>query len=189
MTDTGDTVILHQELAHSDVLPVAFRSITGDFAAADVALWSERNLRTLQAFAALEEQGSYEKPDEMTAHSADILRVDRKINLLLDLVGHLIAASQSRPQPSAVRFNAHGAVWETSGPVPVTGAHGIVEIHLRECLAQPLLICGTVAPSPGPGRVHVRFDPLPEPVSDQLEKLVFRRHRRSIAGGRQSRRS
>jgi hypothetical protein len=39
------------------------------------------------------------------------------------------------------------------------------------------------------GQVRVRFLALGEVVADHLEKLVFRRHRRKIAGSRNPRRA
>ena len=105
------------------------------------------------------------------------------------MVGALLAASQSRPAPSPARFNPHGIVWEARGELPRAGAYGLVEIHLKDCLVQPLALAGTVAEGPADRHVHVRFDPLPEPVADQLERLVFRRHRRQVAGGRAQRRA
>ena len=138
--------------------------------------------------AALDEHGHHEKSSDDSPHAADLLRIDLKVNLLLDLVGALLAATQSRPSPVPARFNPHGIVWEASGEVPPAGAYGLVEIHLRDCLVQPLALAGTVADEPAEHHVHVRFDPLPEPVADQLERLVFRRHRRQVAGGRTQRR-
>jgi hypothetical protein len=149
---------------------------------------AERNLRTLLACAALEEHGQHDKPAEDSPHAADILRIDLKVNLLLDMVGALLAASQSRPPSVPARFNPHGIVWDCSGPLPAPGSYGIVDIHLRECLAQPLSLAGTVAEGPADRHVHVRFEPIHEQVADQFERLVFRRHRRQVAGGRAQRR-
>ncbi len=189
MTGTGDTVILHQELAYADVLPVGFRPLA---AAPDVPYASslaDRNLRTLMACAALEEHGQHDKATEDLPHAADILRIDLKVNLLLDMVGALLAASQSRPPTVAARFNRHGIVWESAGTPPVPGSYGLVEIHLKDCLAQPLALAGTVAQDPADRHVHVRFDPIQDQVADQFERLVFRRHRRQVAGGRLQRRA
>lgn len=189
MTGTGDTVILHQELAYADVLPVSFRPLAAPLDAVHAAAIAERNLRMLLACAALDEHGKHEKAADDAPHAADILRIDLKVNLLLDMVGALLAASQSRPPAVPARFNPHGIVWEAAGPVPSAGARGLVEIHLKDCLVHPVSLEGTVADGPADRHVHVRFEPLPEPVADQLERLVFRRHRRQVAGGRTQRRA
>jgi hypothetical protein len=186
---TGDTVILHHELAYADVLPVAFRALQGPLDAVQASAIGERNLRMLLACAALDEHGKHDKAADDTPNGADIQRIDLKVNLLLDMVGALLAASQSRPPAVPARFNPHGIVWESAGAVPASGAHGLVEIHLKDCLVHPVALEGTVAEGPADRHVHVRFDPLPDPVADQLERLVFRRHRRQVAGGRTQRRA
>jgi hypothetical protein len=126
--------------------------------------------------------------DEDSPHAAELQRIDQKVNLLLDMVGHLLAASQSRPAAVPVRFNTRGAVWQHPAPGPRGGTRGVVEIHLKECLVQPLTLSGTVTEDSPDGIVQLQFDPLPETVTDHMEKLVFRRHRRQIAGVRHSRR-
>lgn len=188
MTDGIDTVILHNELAYADQLAVSFRVLEAALDPAMEASLVERNLRLLQACAALEEHGQIEKADEDSPHAADIMRIDLKINLLLDLVGHVVARSQSRPAAVPVRFNTHGIVWSQSGPAPKVGTRGLVEIHLRDALVEPLTLLGVVADGSGDGHVHVRFESLHETVADHIERLVFRRHRRQIAGARLTRR-
>ena len=189
MPGTGDTVVLHQELAYADVLPVVFRRLAGPLDAAHLASLGERNLRTLQACAALEEHGPHDKSSEDSPHAADLLRIDLKVNLLLDMVGALVAASQSRPPAVTVRFNAHGIVWEGGAEAPTPGAYGIVEIYLKDCLVTPLSLVGKVDEGPADRHVHVRFEPCADTVADQLERFVFRRHRRQVAGGRAQRRA
>jgi len=184
MYDGSDTVILFEELAYQDILPVAWRplgdQIDPDLAASYVA----SNVRVLQAATALQEHGQIEKPDENNPHSVDFLRLELKINLLLDVVGRILAANQPRPPAVAIRFNALGATFQAQQPLPKPGAQGAVEIYLRECVAEPLRLIGRVANVSQGGEVKVRFLPPGEAASDLLEKLAFRRHRRQVAGSR-----
>ncbi len=55
--------------------------------AAVAASFTERNVRLLQALAAIEDHGLSDKPDDS---GPDLTRLDFKINLLLDLVGQLV---------------------------------------------------------------------------------------------------
>ena len=181
--------MLHQELAYADVLPVVFRRLSSPLDGSQLASLAERNLRTLHACAALEEHGPHDKSSEDSPHAADLLRIDLKVNLLLDMVGALVAASQSRPAAVPVRFNAHGIVWEAAAEAPAPGAHGLVEIYLKDCLVTPLTLLGKVDDGPAERHVHVRFEATAESVADQLERFVFRRHRRQVAGGRAQRRA
>jgi len=146
----------------------------------------ERNLRVLQACDALEEHGQVDKSDDESPHSADLMRLDFKLNLLLDLAGQLLVNSQPRLQPVPIRFNAMGASWKCDDP-PATGTHGVLEITLRNLIVQPLNLPAEVVAGAADGEAKVRFLWLGETVADHIEKLVFRRHRRKIAGSRQQR--
>ena len=187
MFDGADTVVLYEELAFQDVLPVLWRSSPGPLDPEMAAGLAERNLQVLQAWDAMEEHGPVvEKPDENNPYAADILRLERKMNLLLDLVGQILAANRPRPAPAAVRFKALGAAWRGTAPLPEAGAPGVLEVYLHDCLAQPLRLPGRVTNVTPDGNVKARFIPLGEAVADLIEKMSFRRHRRQIAGTRTS---
>lgn len=185
MYDGSDTVILFEELAYQDILPVAWRPL-GDQIDPDLATsYTASNVRVLQACTALQEQGQMEKSEENNPHAADFLRIEMKINLLLDVVGRILSANQPRPPAVAIRFNALGATFQGSAPLPRPGAQGSVDIYLRECVVEPLRLIGRVANVSPAGEIKVRFLPPGEAASDLLEKLAFRRHRRQVAGQRQ----
>jgi Atypical PilZ domain, cyclic di-GMP receptor len=185
MFDGSDTVVLHNELAYEEVLPVNWAPLAGTLDAAVAASFTERNVRLLQALAAIEDHGVSDKPDDS---GPDLTRLDFKINLLLDLVGQLLVANRPRPLRVAIRFNAQGAVWQAAAPLPPAGGPGMVEIHLRDFLAEPLRLMGTLTAVSAEGEVKARFAPVGEAVADLLERLIFRHHRRQVAGIRQPRR-
>jgi hypothetical protein len=187
MFDGADTVILYEELAYQDVLPVVWRNLPTPVDNAIIANYTERNLRVLQACAAMEEHVA-EKPDENSPHAADILRLDFKINLLLDLVGQILVANRPRATAVPIRFNALGAQWRGASPLPDAGANGVAEIYLRDCVAEPLRLIGRVTNVTPDGQIKARFTPPGEIIADLLEKLAFRRHRRKVAESRQVRR-
>lgn len=184
MFDGADTVVLYEELAFQDVLPVQWRASPGALDADAAASLGERNLQVLQAWDAMGEHGPVEKPDENSPYAADLMRLERKMNLLLDLVGQILAANRPRPAPTSVRFNALGAVWRGTPPLPEAGAQGILEVYLHDCLAQPLRLPSRVTNVTPDGNVKARFLPLGETVADLIEKMAFRRHRRQVAGTR-----
>jgi hypothetical protein len=180
-----DTIVLFEELAYEDLLPLAWRSSATPITDLAKRSFFERNLKMLQACGALEEHGQPEKADERSPNHADIVRLEMKINLLLDLVGKLMTASHPRPEAMSVRFNALGAVWQHKGTVPTTGSYGVLELYLRESIVEPLRLSGRVSGVSAEGKVQVKFDNCGEAVADLIEKLAFRRHRRQIAGARQ----
>ncbi len=188
MYEGTDTVVLYEELAYEDVLPLFWRSHEGPLDPAVVTSFSERNLHVLQACAAIEEHGQQEKSDDTSQVASELLRLDLKVNLLLDLLGQLLVANNPRPAAVPVRFNALGATWKAPGSTLQPGTEGVLEIYLRDSLPQPLRLLGRITANEADGRVKARFIPPSETIADLLEKLAFRRHRRQIAGARQSRR-
>ena len=180
MIDTADTIVLYEELAVEDVLPLHWDEQAPHPAAA--AAIAERNLQVLQAWDALEDHGVVEKPDETAPLAADIQRLDRKMTLLLGLVGQLLAVNRPRPRPIPLRFNARGALWRAVEAPPSIGTRGHLEIYLHECVAQPLRFAAEVTTVSPAGEIEVRFAPLDDALSGILAKIAFRRHRRQIAG-------
>ncbi|HTW37484.1 MAG TPA: PilZ domain-containing protein [Steroidobacteraceae bacterium] len=181
MFDGADTIVLYEELAYQDVLPVLWRALPGPVDQAVAASFTDRNLRVLQACAAIEDHAKSEKPDE---DSPELQRLDFKINLLLDLVGQLVVANRPRPPVVPIRFNALGAVWRSSPPLPEAGTQGVAEIYLRDFLAEPLRLIGRITNVSPDGQIKARFNPTGETIADLIEKLTFRRHRRQIAESR-----
>jgi len=188
MFDGADTVVLYEELAYQDVLPVLWRQMPTPADRDMAAGFTERNLQILQAWDAMDEHSAVDKPDESAPYAADIIRLDLKINLLLDLMGQLLAANRPRPPAVSVRFNALGGMWRGANPLPEAGEQGVAEIYLHDCLPQPLRLPGRVTSVTPDGHVKVKFAPVGEAVADLIEKLAFRRHRRQIAGSRHPRR-
>jgi hypothetical protein len=188
MYEGVDTVILNNELAYEDLLPVAFKPLAKALDLAAVTALTDRNVRMLQVCAILEEHGAVEKKDDSSPHAADMLRLEVKVNLLLDLVGHLMAAQLPRPDPTLIRFNAQGALWKAGEP-PRVGQLGMLEIWLRDSLPRPLALPANVTQVSADGHVKATFVPPGEATADLLEKLAFRRHRRQVAGVRQPRRA
>jgi atypical PilZ domain-containing cyclic di-GMP receptor len=186
MFDGRDTIVIYDKLAYEDLLPIRWRPAPTAPSDVQAAHFAERNVRVLQACDALEEHGQLDKKkaDDDSPHSADLMRLDFKLNVLLDLVGQLLAQTQPRPEPTQIRFNAMGASWK-SGENLSTGSHGVLELTLRDVIVQPLMLPAEIVSGADAGFVRARFLALGETVADHIEKLVFRRHRRKIAGARQ----
>lgn len=179
-----DTVVLYEELAYEDVVPVAWRSLPEPFDPALIGSFADRNLRVLQSLAALDEHGQIEKVDENSPYAADILRLDMKVNLLLDMMGQLLVQSHPRPRATSIRFNTLGGVWQGTSPYPQLGEQGVLEVYLRDCIAEPLRLVGRISSVAPDGRIKARFIPPGEHIADLMEKLAFRKHRRQVAGAK-----
>src|SRR5262249_15935086 len=143
--------------------------------------YAETNLRVLQSALALDEQATIDLMDNPSPQSADIARLDAKMNLLLDMVGRLLAQSQPRPPALQIRFNIHGAPWTCADGHPFKmHSDGVFEIHLNDCLVDPLRMIGRVVGS-SDDSIDLEFDATTEAIANLLEKYIFRRHRRQVA--------
>ncbi len=188
MSDSVDTIILHQELAYADSLPLRVLALGAAPSATRIAAWNERNLRLLQACAVLDEHGTKDAPDDVSPLSAELQRIELKMNLLLDMVGVLVANTQSRPEPVPLRFNAQGLLWERPAQCAMPEGSAVqIEIFLRDSMLHPLTLTGVIEATGMESLASAHIDALPEAVADHIKKLVFRRHRRQIAVARATR--
>jgi hypothetical protein len=188
MYEGSDTVILYNELAYEDVLPVVWVPTDESLEGAASSRFDDANLRLLQACAAMDEQPALprDKLEDGSPLGLELARLDFKLTLLLDLVVHLASRDLRRPAPIAIRFNAIGATFAAAELRATVGATGLLLIFLRNALPQPLSLPARVV-SADDQQVKVRFIPISEPVADLIEKLAFRRHRRHVAGARKPR--
>ena len=180
-----DTVVLFDEMAFEDLLPLEWRVADGHGESERAPQHAERNIKVLQVCLAAEAQSAVEVFDDKNPLALDLHRIEAKLNMVLEVLGHLTASARSLGEPKRIRFNALGAVWAVEGPLPVAGTRGELRIHLPECLALPLVFDATVIGTAEDGRVRVQFASPGEAVADLIGKLAFRRHRRQVAGVRQ----
>jgi len=177
-----DTVVLHNELAYHDVLPVQWQPRERALTHFELASLEEANLLLLQAHVALED---HSPGDDAGALSGEIARLDLKLNLVLQLLAKLVL-KERMPPPTTIQFNALGASWTAVGSTPTEGSHGLLRIYLRGSLPQPLDLAATVTAVQG-STVKFEFEQLPESVAELIQRLAFLRHRRDVAGARKAR--
>lgn len=185
MNDGVDTVVLYDELAYHDVLPVEWQARTRPLNTFELHTLEEANLLLLQACVAIEEHPIRDQGEDPGPLAGEIARLDFKLNLVLQLLSKLVL--KDRMPPSAtIQFNAHGASWTALGPVPAAGSQGLLRIHLRGALPQPLELPAVVRGVEG-AQVRVRFEELPDAVAELIQRLAFLRHRREVADARKAR--
>jgi hypothetical protein len=146
------------------------------------------NQQLLGAEASLEEVRLSEAlaKEESQALAHELLRLEYKLNVLLRLTATLVASSTSIPKPQRTRLGARGLEWH-GAEAPKTGATGLVYMYINPALPQPLKIPCVVAGErvqDGARVAQLAFKDLSESVTDLLEKLIFRHHRRLIAGAK-----
>ena len=126
--------------------------------------------------------------EESPALQHELQRLEYKLNILLRLTAEIAMRSATLPPVQRTRLGARGLEW-FGASAPAVGEAGLIHIYINPALPQPLKIpCSVVGErSDGTERVaQLQFRDLSEGVVDLLEKLIFRHHRRLVAGARAS---
>jgi hypothetical protein len=166
------------QLHHAAVLPVVWTSRPVHEDAASIARRLRRNLAALAVDAAGDERR--ERPSEDGAASADLQRIDSKLNAIMELFALLLERDLIVPARAPLRFNAHGIEWEASAP-PSEGEAILVRIHLEACPVLPLELAAIAIDAQEPGWAAARFEAVRPPLDEAIVKMVFREHRRQVA--------
>jgi hypothetical protein len=176
---------LSQGLVYEDRLPLGWRVLDRLPDEKALALLNEFNESFLKIFATLEDQHvpNPEGGDSYAEIQHELMRIDLKVNLLLDLVGHVLSRQLDIPARVLLRVGAHGMEWEGDS-LPAEGNFIKIELYLYPRYPRPLELIGQVISIQAQGecgKITVVFVGLSEAVEDWIEKIIFRHHRRSIA--------
>ncbi len=147
------------------------------------------NHQLLGAEASLDEVRVHEAlKDESPALVHELQRLEYKVNILLRLTAELALRSSGLPPPQRVRLTSRALEWFAAEPLAI-GATGLLAVYINSSLPQPVKIPCEFAGERMQDSVQVaqmRFNGLSEAVIEQLDKLIFRHHRRLVAGARLS---
>jgi len=145
------------------------------------------NHQLLGAESSLDEVRVHEAlKDESPALLHELQRLEYKVNILLRLTAELALRSSGLPPAERVRLSSHALEWFGEQTLP-TGSTGQLSIYINPALPQPLRIPCVVAGEriiEDSRATQLRFVGLSDAVVDMLEKLIFRHHRRLVAGAR-----
>ena len=124
--------------------------------------------------------------DESPALIHELQRLEYKVNILLRLTAELALRNSGLPPAHRVRLTSRALEW-FGAETPAVGSSGMLAVYINSALPQPVKIPCVVAGE----RTHdnqrvaqMRFSGLSEAVVEQLDKLIFRHHRRLIAGAK-----
>jgi hypothetical protein len=168
-----------ETLGYQDRLPLLWRAAGADDPTrAEIMDEAQRVLMTCSM---LEE--NRRRSEDEGAVEAEIDRLHTKMNLVLEMLGGLLAVHQPRPPPLPLWLSADGVLWLSQDDSIVSGASGFVAIHLHRSLPRPLVLPAPIEHSGG-GEIKARFEDLSGACRSELERHVFLRHRRAVAGSR-----
>jgi hypothetical protein len=145
------------------------------------------NHQLLGAESSLDEVRVHEAlKDESPALLHELQRLEYKVNILLRLTAELALRSRGLPPAERVRMTSRALEWFGEHS-PAAGGTGLLSIYINPALPQPLKIPCVIAGQRIIDDSHatqLRFVGLSDAVVDLLEKLIFRHHRRLVAGAR-----
>jgi hypothetical protein len=174
-------------LIFEDTLPVGWTP--GAPADDQYARLNADNQQLLMAYSTLDEVRVHEAlKDESPALVHELQRLDYKLNILLRLTADLAMRQNGLPPAFRVRFSSIGLEWEGDA-APQVGEIGILVLYVNTVLPHPLRFPATVI-SEGIHKdskvTRLQFTALSEAVVELIEKMIFRHHRRLIAGAKLS---
>lgn len=170
---------LGEALSYDAAMPVSWTPLAALPGAVRLEQFNEDNLRVLAAVALLDEQRSSSTAvDESSPIDAEIARLNQKLNLVIDLLGFLVSQNAPAAEARRVRLSWQGLVF--SGDQAL-GEIGLVSLRLNRSVPQPLVWPARIVHVDGDER-HARFEAFGDALQTALERHVFLRHRRAIAG-------
>jgi hypothetical protein len=173
-------------LIYEELLPVAWTP--GPLAEGLLlARLNADNHQLLGAESSLDEVRVHEAlKDESPALLHELQRLEYKVNILLRLTAELAVRSSGLPPADRVRLTSHALEW-FGAQTPAVGATGLLAVYINPALPQPLKIPCVAAGERSVAEMRVaqlRFMGLSDAVVEMLDKLIFRHHRRLVAGAR-----
>jgi hypothetical protein len=173
-------------LIFEDSLPVAWTA--GPLAEGlTLARLNADNQQLLGAESSLDDVRVHEAlKDESPALVHELQRLEFKMNILLRLTAELAVRHSALPPPHRVRLSSRALEWFGDEALGI-GSTGLLAVYINPALPQSMKIPCIVAGERIEGNVRavqLRFSGLSDAVVELLEKLIFRHHRRLVAGAR-----
>jgi hypothetical protein len=174
---------LQDTLIYEDELPLRWQVRSDQRHSESMTRIAEKNERLLRSINLLAEQG-HERSEEEGEHEAALVRLETKVDLLLDLFSRIGLEADGQPPTATLRLSAQGLEWLSAGEAPDEGQVIWVWLYLEPRLPEAVQLPARVlkvAPEGAQQRSLVRFESLGESAQNLLEKLIFRHHRRQVA--------
>jgi Atypical PilZ domain, cyclic di-GMP receptor len=154
----------------------------------ELARLNADNFQLLGAESSLEEARVHDAlKEESPALVHELQRLEYKLNILLRLTADLSVRHSGLPAAQAVRLSSRGLEWLGADPKAGVGQTGLASLYVNPALPQPLkLPCRIAGERQADGRraLQFQFAGVSESVAEAIDKLIFRHHRRLIAGAK-----
>lgn len=166
-------------------LPLDWQPLAEPLARPEAASLARDNLDMLRIVSALEATAADAGEEGGEGNAAELARLDFKLNLLLDMVGQLLARDLTLPASRSLTLTPFGLHWRDFDAPPPVGSLVRLRLWLSGRYPRPLVLPGRVeqaaAGQDEAAAVTVRFQDLGGTLAAALERYIFVQHRRHMA--------
>jgi len=159
-------------------------------------LINEKNENILKTSISLHEAIDLDEHDEV---AVELKKLDQKMDLLLDMIGELLTQKNDSPEKVSIRLTAHSLACESKKLVKLVDKQTTKKVkiclYINPSIPSALNLFGEVKLCENIDTIDNSFDVeaivsnmivvnffgLSQAVKDQLEKIIFRHHRKIIA--------
>ena len=146
--------------------------------AAELANIDKENEKFLRTSATWQDPVEMEELDSV---GLELRRQDMKINLLMDMVSELLMRQSELPPPESIKLTPTGIEFFHETHELQSGTMAKIILYILPALPRALQFYGEVKDGEQQGTTRLEFIGTGSAVQDQIEKLLFTHHRRSIA--------
>ena len=179
----SETDHLSNSLVYEDALPLSWEKMVGESQTINLSRVAEHNEHVLRCVNLLSDQFK-DRVDEESETESTLVRLEAKVNLVMEILSKLAAERSDTPKSVRVRVAATGIEWVCTEQPPLKGDMIWVQLHIDNRVPEAVQLAAQVVSVTDVASgvaVFARFEDMGEGVQDQLEKLIFRHHRRMVA--------
>lgn len=174
-------------LRYEDRIPLRWQELEALPTGQEQERIAHANSRLLQLLPSLEDTPEHTHDEDPPPRYIQILEL--RLQLLTELLADLLAQSRPLPPVHVVSLTADSVEWQDAQP-PTVGSSLLVEVFLHPLLPRPLCLAAEVMqlePQEESSLVRARLHIPADTAQAELEKLIFRQHRRAVASRRKQR--
>ena len=176
-------------IIYEDRLPLSVAYYPAEPESGELLRVGVQNDDVLRMVLSLDEASVTGKSDE-GEHSAEIQRLEFKLNLMMEMIGELYSQNMQFPEPVPVKLGAYSVSWmmDENETLPDIGRYLALSVYLSRRYPRPLVLFAQVSNielcETGEKWIEADFLSMPQQTLDTLERFVFRQHRRFVAFSR-----
>jgi hypothetical protein len=174
--------VVESGIVFTGSLPVSIELLSAAPQEHELLRANDSNEMLLRSVSVLEEKVDHDESDELVQ---ELKRQDMKLNLILDMIGTLLMQQQVIPAPREMQLSGSSLRIGVS-PNPADTQHCRILLYIEPAIPKPLTLFGQCHPSTPAGQTDITFCGVSQAVTDNLDKFIFRHHRRKIAQARKT---